>query len=419
MYTCVRGILRQRGENQRLIQAQVGDRALRALITENSYVCLVLTHPALDHEVGLDLAVVESQIYRLLPTLTVDQWLLSLGATTLPTTDVVPTPTAAIVRYNNALVAGYNVQKVHPLEGDGSDISDIRLTDLRMTRADTDYQLFAEHALVTVNGLFHLTDGSARGIQVTDGGRSIRHSNRNQVGIWSFLEVGALKCYPITDEMIVPRGENPLRNGFSVVVPGEDFTHKTVLLSLGGVLHFVNQNYRVVGDNSIMIEWWKLDFFHRYYLIRDRIDLSSFDALQPTPVNKPDTLDLNLALMDDAIRAFMKLSQTFVIVVDAENFYVDRHPLEATRLPGRYLSYARPQGPLQLENGLMSEYIAILEQGGTYVLAVDENVISRYHEDTRPAGDSDFYNGQRISQFPQFYGAGYLLEMGREYVTTT
>lgn len=419
MYTCLRGIIRQRGENQRLIEATVGDRAVRTLVAENSYVFLVLSHPALDHEVGIDLATVEDMVYKLYPTVTVDQWLSSLGSTSLPTTDVIPKKTAAVVRYNNALVAGYNVQKIHPLSGDGNDQPDINLTDLRFTRADTDYKLFAEHALVTVNGLFHLSDGSARGVQVTDGGRSVRYANRNQIGIWSFLEVGKVKCYPITDEMIIPRAaDTPLKHGFTINLPGEDLTKKAVLVSVGGVLHFLNHHFKVTGDHSVMMEWWKVDFFHLYFLIKDLIDLKDFNLLMPLPTNKPDYLDMDLAMTDEAIRAFMKLSQTFVITVEAENFYVNRHPLEATKLPGRFLTYTRPVYPLQLENGLVPEYIAIAEQGGTYVLAIEDNMVDRYHEDTRPAGDSTFYTGQRISQFPHYYGAGYLLEMGREILVT-
>lgn len=96
MYSCVRGLIRANGVNERLVSVNVNGMAVRTLAAEYSYAVLILTNPAITHEVSLDIRDVALLIYKLNPDTTIDQWLSSIGDTSLPTSDVIPSPTSVI-----------------------------------------------------------------------------------------------------------------------------------------------------------------------------------------------------------------------------------------------------------------------------------------------------------------------------------
>lgn len=413
MYTCVNALLRERGMNQRITQAQVGNESVRDLVSEHSLVVLVLTHPSITYQLSLNMADVEELVNKIAMGVTVDDWLNSLGTTWLPTSDGVPVPTAATVAYNDAWAAGYSVELVHPLAGEGSQLPDLDKTDLLMTRVDTDYQQFYDHVLVSVNGLFHQTDASTAGVKVMDGGRSVQHANKNMLGLVSFLNVGKVSTYPLDVDHIIPRSIDRLADGFTIRVPGVDLSSKVAMLCLGGVLHFANDSYQVVGPETMAVDWKRIPFAHRYYDTKALMDWSAFER---TLVRNPlhgDALDMNQAMSNASILAFLLMSQTFVVTIDVDNFYYERHMLEHTALPGRYYNYTRPSFPMQLDNGLFPPYIAIPESG-IYSLAVDENFTNRYVDDLRPSTDDNYWSGARVSHTPVKYSNAYLLEMGTE-----
>lgn len=416
MYTCVRAIVCPRGVNSRFSETQVGGYAVRDLLTENAAVQLVLTHPALDHEVGLLLSDVEDRIYKLRPDVTVDDWLQALKGANLPTTNTVLKKTVATVKYNDAFMAGYRLNRVHPLAGEGSYFPDADLTDVRATKEGIDYTELYQSCLVSINGLLHITDASSRGLLIKEAGKSIRYSNLNSIGFTSFREVGKLSFVPVTGDMVRPLAEGiPIKQGFTLALPDVDLSNKIVMMSLGGFFHFANDCYTVTGDHSIKVEWGRIPFAHRYFNAKGLIDFETFDATLVRNVNHGNALDLNQAMTDDSIKAYMELSQTFVILLEADHFYYERHQVERTGLPGRYYAYERPQFPLQIENGLLPPYVATPENG-VFVIACDSNLIARYVHDTKPIKDDNYFNGALRSQFPAYLGAGYLLEMGREYL---
>lgn len=421
MYACERAIVRHNGVNQRFVETQVNDIPVRDLLADNETVKLILTHTAADHELCLDLKDVQTQVYTLDPAMTVAQWLQANGNRTLPTSDQLPKIVTKQARYRDLFVAGYHAEKIHPLAGDGNMMPDADLTDLRITKLDADYKDFFEHALVTINGFPHLTDYSSRGIQVKDAGRSIRYANLNNIGLISFANVGKVTCYPITDEMIHPMGDTaqgqlPLKNGVILSVPDVDLTDKVVMLSLGGWLHHSNSRYTVLGQHSILLAWPQLPIMEMFYDARPFIDMSKFEETLSPQFNKREALDLNVANKDESIRAYLKLSQSFIITIEVDNFYTDRIKLENTQLAGRYYHHEYPRLPLQFQDGRMLEYMTYHEDG-VHVLAVNENLAKRYLHNTRPYAKEDHYvTGGKISSFPTYYGSAYLLDMGTEYL---
>jgi hypothetical protein len=422
MYTCERALVRRYGVNQRLIETQVNHAPLRELLTDYAVVHLILSNPVFATEVSLNLADVSDIIFKLNPSTTVDAWLEANGNKTLPISETVVKATAGVVKYRDLLVAKYDVQKVHPWSGDGNLLLDAELTDLRVTREGCDYKELYEHGLFTVNGLCHITDYSSRGVVIKGGGRSIHYANRNQLGLHSFLSVGKMSFHPITDEMIRPIGKDsmnndyPLRRGVLLSMPDIDLTDKVVLISMMGILHFNNEKYSVRGDHDIMLEWWKLPLMDMFYNVKPFIDMSSVEEHLDTPSIHGDAMDMNRVNSDAAVRAILKLPQSFIILLEAENFFCDRIGLEQTGLAGRYTYHAQPKYPLQLENGFLPEYVSY-DDHGEFVISIDKNLVNRWAHDTRPYAKEDNYvNSARESSFPTFYASAYLLEMGTEYI---
>lgn len=416
MYTCVNAILRLRGENTRMSEAQVGDVLVRDLVTKYSVVRLILTHPAIKNKVSLDINDVLSRIYQANPSFTVDQWLTSLGNESLPVKDTVPKIVTASVKYNDAFNAGYTLNRIHPTSGEGNEMPDEDLTDIRITRGIVDYKQFYESIVVSVNGLLHISDYSTAGVKVKDAGRSVSYSNKNTIGLMSFREVGKLSFEPIKADMLKPLNEGRLlKDGFSISLPKVNLDGKVAMLSIGGFLHFGNDRYNVNGDHSIMVDWAKIPFAHRYYDSNKLIDLSSFNQTMVRNDAHGDALDLNQALSDESIRAYMSLPQSFIILLETDHFFYQQHQLERTALLGRYYAYEPPAYPLQLDNGLLPPYVAIKEDD-VYTVAIEDNNINRYVHDTRPVTDDGYFNSDRKSNRRTESSSGYLLQMGRDYL---
>lgn len=414
MFTYVRALASLRGANQSLTTIDVGNKLVRDLSSTYSQCVLVLSHPSIDHVVSLDTKLVEARFLQASPMLTVRQWLTSIGDEDLPFQNAIPTVLKSSVLAAEAFACGYDMQKVHPTAGAGTALLDSELTQLLLTRRDTDYVDLYNHVLTTVNGLFHLTDADVHGLRVVDGGKSVNHSAKNEVGLLSFKNVGRIRTYPITDAMISSRRGLALSEGVVITAPTADFTGKFVLVSIGGYLHVANQQYKVVGDKSVLIEWWKLPMQRRYNHTRKLIDWSTVTRHMTLDPNHVGELDMSVMNQDTCIREYMKLSQTFIITVETDNFFSDLIPLERTGLAGRYYSHTKPVKPLVLYNGLMPSY-TVHGNNGMYCLAVEDNNRPDYLHDTLNLVEvTGRVNDATIHHPNKEYGSAYFLDMWNE-----
>lgn len=414
MFTFVRAMVSLNGTNQRLTEADVSGVLVRDLVSLYSQCILILSHPAVATEVSLDVAKVADQIYQLSPDLTVTDWLAAIGDSDLPFDPTVPTIVTASAFASEAFAAGYSLELVHPVSGEGNEYPDAELTHLRLTRPNTDYMDVYDHCLASVNGLLHLTDAGPDGFRIIDGGKSIRLSGRNEVGLISFKSIGKITCYPITPETISHRTNTKMSEGVVITVPDIDFGDKYVMMVIGGYFHTAGHQYKVVGSNSVLIEWWKLPIHRRYNDTRKMIDWSPVTSLMDRNANHVGALDLELMNSDECITAYMTMSNTFIITVDADNLFFDNIPLERTGLSGRYYSYVPPVLPLVLYNGFLPPY-TIHGRDGMYSLAVDHNNLPHYLHDTRDMlGEDAYQNDAKIHAPNKEYASGYFMNIFTE-----
>lgn len=414
MFTFVKAMASLRGANQRLAEADIQNTLVRDLMTMYSQCILILSHPSLDHEVSLDVSLVSDRFYQSSPDLTVAGWLTFIGDEDLPFETTVPTVVKASALASEAYAAGYKLEMVHPLSGDGNEYPDVELTHLRLTRPDTDYMDVFDHCLASVNGLLHLTDAGADGWRIIDGGKSVQLSGRNEVGLISFKALGKIECFPITPEMVTGRKGLPLVEGAVITAPGVDFGDKYVMAVVGGYLHTEGHQYKVVGDGSVLIEWWKLPIHRRYNDTRKLIDWSPVTDLMDRNTEHTGALDIALMNSDECIKAYLTMSNTFIITVDSPNLFFENIPVERTGLAGRYYSYTPPIKPLVLYNGFLPPY-TIHGQGGMYCMAVDANNMPHYLHDTRNVMEDDAYqNDAKVYAPNKEYASAYFMDIFNE-----
>lgn len=414
MFTCVRAIASLRGANQHLTETDVNNVPVRNLMTTYSVCILILTHPALDIEVSLDVVKVVDMFYSHNPDITVAGWLKAIDNADLPIETHAHKIVKSSVLAGEILNAGYKMEMVHPTAGDGNEYHDEELTDIRVTRPGTDYMDLYRHCLVSVNGLLHLTDASKEKLVIVDGGKSVYQSRRNEVGLLSFKAVGGITCYPIAPGMVTGRNGLTLDQGVTITAPGADFSDKYIMVSIGGYLHTCGHQYKVVGDNSVMIEWWNLPIAQRYNDSRHLIDWEPVTRLMTQNPDHEGAFDTTLMNSDACIRAYMTMSQTFIIAVDAKLMFFDNIPVERTGLAGRYYSYTPPVLPLLLENGMIPPY-TIHGKAGVYSLAVDDNNAPRYLHSTRNLdGNMGYENDAREYAPLQRYSCAYFMDMYTE-----
>jgi hypothetical protein len=326
---------------------------LNVLFRDYSRVIATLANSALTHHVSLELEQLRAELGG--QTQTFGSWLAANGSATLPTSDSLPTIKTRYANFADAVHAGYKVTPTHPTISPSSPLPVGDKTDLVLTRAETDYEMVYRHALVNVNGFYHQTDHSPDGLFVTDGMTSCLNSNRNEIGLLSFINLGSLSFIPIKDEMIyTQRPEQKLRYN-CYIDTGVDLTNKTVMLVLGGYLHVLDRRaFFRIGSAAFGIDFGKIPLVDRYYESCNVLDLSSL-SLASTDAN-PAQISVNNLYSDDVLRRYLQLSQTFLVVLDNTEIFTDALQVRPSRMIGVYTSTVAPIYPLSVGRGRHETY---------------------------------------------------------------
>lgn len=387
----------------------VGALTLNELYLNYSKVYLTLSNVVIPDPVYLDMAAVRDQIAPSMLSPTVNDWLAGLGNTSLPTITALPETTLNQVGYTDMWYAGYKAVPSDHLRNPQSQAPISSLNDLLITKDGVDFQQFWNYCLVTVNGLLHRVGGSPYGLYVLRGNESAVIRNDNQLGLMSFLKVGALTTYPITADMIYKTNDNQkFSNRVHVKLP-VSVENKTVLLVLGGYIHVLDETYRMVSDRSFTVDMNNYPFPERVFEALGRINLSSMQ-LNPPPGNA-EQFALDDLYSDRAIKAWFTLPQSFVVVVDTPNFYVRHHALERLKVPGRFVNHELQRFPLISAMGRIYDYFIQPEQG-SFVYSTEAARDIEYNFRTFGWESTLSIDPTRYSAKPWRLARGSLLEMG-------
>jgi len=353
MYTLVEAIARPIGGGGRWTAIALGDMLLPSVFSTYDQVLATLTNPYLSGKVCLDLATIRADYGS--QDITFNSFLEVQGNVTLDTSDTLPVLKTRYAKYNDAIRAKYHVQSIHPSAALDAQLPASERTWLLMTKAGLDYNLFYESALVSVNGFIHPTDVSQDGIYVKEGMVSRNMSGKAEIGVYSFRELGKLSFVPITPEMVYKQDASQLFKDRAHVDLGIDVSNKTVMLVLGGYFHVLDERtfYRV-SDSAFAVVFNNLPLFDRFYDSRKYIDLSSLNV--EISDNNPSHFSVEDLLSDAALRAYLTLPQSFFVILDNPNVFVEYAPVRTTMLPGLYISDVPPAYPLLSEIGKMVNY---------------------------------------------------------------
>lgn len=365
MYVLVRTRYRRDRRDGRWTEADLANETIGTLAANYGDVYLYIEYPGAGTPIvkALHWVNVEYTLNGVDPMLTVQQWLTSIGNKTLPFDKDLPNEKIRLVKYAQAWHCGYNIQACAANGHIDQDISVHYKEDLILTHPKFKPQVIRDNCLISVNGYFHLTDWTENGVRIIDGNKTVLRSNDNQVGLYSFETIGKLKFVPITDQMIIPSSADiPLWDTTYLKMPSDiDIKDKTVLLVTGGYLNVLSDVYERINDDTWRLSFGRMMFLNRYIQSVQDMDLSSL-GLEVYEDN--ETLFNAQQLKDDSvIRAYLKLSQSFFVIVDSPSFFQSFEPVQYLNEPGRFIDGKQEQLPLVGAYGRMLDYHVIKEPG--------------------------------------------------------
>lgn len=268
---------------------------------------------------------------------------------------------------------------VHP--DNNTDPSTFKDLLLRFSENDyVGYDYFGDNCIFTVNGLVHRSNQSQHGIYLQDARTSCNLYNNTDLGMIDFNQLGGVTSIDIDDTLMVTDTLNkPWYN--TKLNLGVDLTDKTLLLSIGGYLHLLDDVYDVINPKVglVGINFNKYQLLQKYFDSKEIIDL---DGL-PVDYLTEDRSCIVKASVDESteyIKALLNLSQTFAIVVNS-NLYIRNTKLQNQDLEGKFITDRRPLGILKAQRGLVKEYHT-LEDNGKYVTYVDNLKQANYAFET-------------------------------------
>jgi hypothetical protein len=335
------------------------DTLLTTLLSDYARILVRLSNTLLADPIVFDLTA-NRQLFTN-PDVTFGTWLVLRGNTVLPTLGKAYSISTAQTAWGDASRSNYTFRQVHPVSHPDMEVYDTERTDLLMTKPTIDYNYMANNSLVCVNGLFHHTEGSEYGLYVRNGRTTKNISDDNLVGILSFSKIAPLQQIPITDSMIFKHSNDQRLYDSTFIDVGQSMLNKTALISIGGYLHVLDQNYREVGDTVLEINWSRIPLAERIFESKDLIDLSALEAYFYNGYS--NAITVGGLQSDGLIRAYLTLSQSFIVLVDTPILNARRTYLGRSSTPGVYETYTKPNGLMTSRYGSVLHYWSDNQRG--------------------------------------------------------
>jgi hypothetical protein len=415
MYSLVSAIAKPISGGGRWLNVDIGDQSFATLFSTYSRVIATLSNPFDPANTSLDLANIEWTIAD--PSITFNQFLTANGNKTLPTSTTLPVISTKYLKYSDGFRAGYHVTPISPNAAPDSQLPSADKTWLYLTKAQNNWALWKKSCMVSVNGFFHFIDADSNGGYVRDGMMSRTISRQNQIGMYSFAELGSLSYVDITPSMIYkPNPALGLKDGMYINV-GQDISNKTVMLVLGGYLHVLDsQTFVRVSDHAVKIDINNLPLLKRYYESVNYLDLSSL-GLEKSDSN-PTHIAVNQLYSDSALTAYATLSQSFIVLLDNTEVFREMHDVRSLHYPGVYISGVDPKYPLVMGVGRVAEYWPEKEVGQWSLRIHDPYLYNRRFYTTDPMQENSV-DAANVTDRPYVLSPAQFLMLGSDVAAGT
>ena len=133
------------------------------------------------------------------------------------------------------------------------------MNDLVISSSTRDFS----NSFVSVNGVFHKTYLYEGELYVQGGFSNIKNTRKINIGVYDTGPVGGHKVLPIHINNIDAANNTPF-SGVTLTFPHIDFTGKTLMLVLDGYLHAMDDAYRIINTNRVVIDTCKIDLINDF-----------------------------------------------------------------------------------------------------------------------------------------------------------
>jgi hypothetical protein len=320
---------------------------------------VVLTPQGMNDDIVVDIEELRSDYSASTQTL---QILLNDRTQSIVTTTM-PSYQAQRCIFIDARKAGYTVNKALPGGATDSAALEIDKIELQISRPNIDMEYFVDRCMVSVNGFFHKTQANNKMAFINNGAVSLFSTAKNYVGVLSFENIGSVAYHSITSNNIHPAlSLAPLKNGIHVDYDGPSLIGKSILLVIGGYLHFPDYGvFQQISDNTFSIHPDVIPLVQRYAESKDVLNLA---PMQPTPVDINDTsVDVQELYTDTSLTYYLTHPNTFFVIIDTPNLSYQRSQLHSLKIPGRMFAYKQPSQLMILGAGKCAEYWSVKDDG--------------------------------------------------------
>lgn len=315
---------------------------------------------------------------------TVDEFLVSNGDTTILGNDLGLLVKTKYATYHDVWSTVLNDVKpaklgVHP----SNPYDPVTFKDLLLglsSETDLTYDYFVDNCIFTVNGLVHRANLSQHGVYIQDGRISKDLCNNTDLGMINFKDVGGIETISIDDTLIIPdQFDKPWYT--TKLKLNKDLRGKTLLLSIGGYLHVLDDVYDIINpiEGIIGINFNNYQLLQKYFDSKHMIDLRELPVDYLTE-DRENIVKESVEGSEAYIKALLNLSQTFAIVVNS-NLFVRRTKLQNQPLEGKFITDQRPLGFLKAQRGLVKEYVC-KQDHDKFVTYVDNLKVANYAFET-------------------------------------
>lgn len=410
MYQLVSAIGKTFANKGRWITVDAGGMTLADIYSVYSSFKITLTNPIFPQRVCLDMKDIRFKIIDF--TVTFNQYLIDIADMTLPTSNVLPVFNTRYAKYSDVFRAGYSVMPVDRTASPDAELPPGAKEWLMLSRPNTDYTLFYNSCMVSVNGFFHYLDGNVNGVWVVDGMKSSTISNNNQISMLSFNGLGKLTYIPIKPSMVYKQNDRQDMSSTCYVNVGQDITNKTVILVIGGYMHLLDpKTFYRVGNNLLRVDFSNFPLLERYMESRKYIDMSSL-PIERT-IRNDSQIGIEDFMRDENIIAYMTLSQSFIVLLDNPDVFKEEQSLRTTPMPGMLISYVKPTWPLFNGVGKVADYWDVLEDGQWAISCIDNLYHNRIFDTVNPF-EQNSVGDSRVPQDPAFLNRSYFLKIGAD-----
>lgn len=409
MYTYVKAVCLSRSIGSQWEVIDIKDKMVASIYETYTQIFLELSNPVLTSNVFIDFNSLRHEFSN--SNLTLEGLLNFLADRTLETVSALPTTEVKFAKYSDAIRAEYKVQPCRAGYVTPDNYPNDDLDDLKVSRPKylTNITKLHSHCLLSVNGYYHWTETDNNYAYVINGAKTMRKSKINHLGILSFLDVGRLIKIKLDPTKILgANGTEPLKNKIFFTID-ENIDNKSVFLVLGGYIVFQEPGvFYQTGDKTFTLDISRIPYLERLYESKPYIDLSSLN-LTPDEIN-PDLININEAKSDATLKAYMTLSQSFLVIVDIPRLSLNKINIKHCNLPGMFTCYQDPVYPLIVNYGKSVEYWKTFEDG-YWAVNVQDSFMRNYVLSEQSETYLTNVNSNLVPNKPYINSRGYLLEI--------